>query len=72
MNHGGDESLYGLQEIHIVSEVVDGRKVATRLPKEKAQILFNKIKKVNDTASIKKEVLEEKKVPYISAFEVEA
>lgn len=65
----GGKSLYESQEIHIVSEVVDGETVETRLPKEKAQALFKKIRRVNDTATIIKEALEE---PHISAFEMEA
>jgi len=65
------KSLYESQEMYIVSEIVDGRRVETRLPKEKAQTLFRKIGTVNDTAWIRKEVLEQTEEPYISAFEIE-
>ena len=64
--------MYESLDIHIVSEVVDGRRVKTRLPKEKAQKLYRKIRTVNDTAWIRKEVLGKVEEPYISAFEVEA
>ncbi len=70
--YGGGKNMYDSKEIHIVSEVVDGRRVETRLPKEMAQRLFRKIRKVNNTAWIRKEVLEQVEKPYISAFEVEA
>jgi len=56
---------------YIVSEVVDGRISETRLPEKEARILFKKIKKVNDTASIRKEVLEQVEKPYISGFQIE-
>lgn len=65
-------SSHEAHNFYIVSEVVDGRKAETRLPEEQARKLFKKIKKVNDTASIAKEVLEQVEKPYISGFQIES
>ena len=59
-------------DIYIVSEMVDGEKVETPLPREQAQKLFRKVRTVNDSAWIRKESLEQVEKPYISGFEVEA
>lgn len=43
------------QNIHIVIEVVDGRVVETRLPKEQAQRLFRKIRSAGGEATIRED-----------------
>jgi len=79
-----NKSKYEADEIHIVSEVVDGETVETRLPKEKAETLYRKLRAKGAKADIQKEKLIEDKTyeslltygfakeePYISPFEVE-
>jgi len=79
-----NKSKYEADEIHIVSEIVDGRRVETRLPKEKAETLYRKLRGKGIKADIKPETLIEdktyeslltdsfaKKEPYISPFEIE-
>jgi len=78
------KSKYEADEIHIVSEVVEGETVETRLSKEKAETLYRKLRAKGAKADIKPETLIEDKVyeslvadgfakeePYISPFEVE-
>jgi len=49
------KNLYEADDIHIVSEVVDGRRVETRLPKEKAETLYRKLRAKGAKADIQKE-----------------
>jgi len=44
------------QNIHIVAEVVDGRIIKTRLPKEEAEALFRKIRSTGANVNLYKEV----------------
>lgn len=66
------KSKYEADMIHIVTEIVDGKPVKTRLPKEKAETLFRKIRSKGGEVSIQKECLEKVEEPYINGFEVEA
>jgi len=64
------KSLYEAQDIYIVSETVNGETVETRLPKEKAETLYRKLRAKGAKADIKPEVIKEE--PYIPAFEIES
>jgi len=49
--------MYESQKIHIVTEIVDGEPIETRLPKEKAETLYKKLKAKGADATIQKEEL---------------
>jgi len=48
--------MYESQKIHIVTEIVDGEPVETRLPKEKAETLYKKLRAKGADATIQKEL----------------
>lgn len=49
------KSLYAADNIHIVAETVDGEPIETRLPKEKAETLFRKLRTAGAEVNIQKE-----------------
>ncbi len=51
-------SLYEAQQIHIVIEQVNGQGFGTRLPKEKAETLYRKLRAAGAEVEIFKEVIE--------------
>lgn len=54
------KSLYEADDIHIITETVDGEPIETRLPKEKAETLYRKMRAKGIDADIQKEVLKMK------------
>lgn len=66
------KSLYEADQIHIVTETVKGKPVETRLPKEKAEALYRKLRTKGAEVNLQKECLEKVEKQHIPSFEVEA
>lgn len=65
------KSKYKADVIHVVTEVVNGEDVKTRLPKEEAERLYRKMRAKGINADIHPEESAEIE-PYVSGFEIEA